>query len=130
MQNKGLRCALRRGRDASTALLHEDANLLKLKYRRQQHLLNFMFDMSQQTANMKPARKVGVNTRQSNKRLMKIRRSKTERFKKCLAYVGPKQWNSLPENLHFITTKPAYKCQVELLVNQRALAEGLGQQDC
>ena len=130
LQNKGLRCALKRKQDSSTAVLHEDANLLKLKFRRQQHVLNFMFDMSQQDASMKPARKVGVSTRQGNKRLMKLRRPKTERFKKCLAYVGPKQWNGLPEKFHFITTKPPYKSQVALLVKQRAVAEGLKQGEC
>ena len=66
LQNKGLRCALNRERDGSTALLHEDAKLLKLKFRRQQHLLNIMFDMSQLEINMKLSRKDGVSTKVAN----------------------------------------------------------------
>ena len=39
-------------------------------------------------------------TRSQNKKLLKTRRPKTERFKKSLAYYGPKKWNALPSDLH------------------------------
>ena len=47
LQNKGLRCALGKGIETSTAELHVEANLLKLKYRREKHLLNFVYDIAQ-----------------------------------------------------------------------------------
>ena len=40
LQNKGLRCALNKGIETSNADLHAEANLLQLKYRREQHDLN------------------------------------------------------------------------------------------
>ena len=46
LQNRGLRCALGRGLETSNSDLHKGADLLKLRYRREQHLLNFMYDMS------------------------------------------------------------------------------------
>ena len=44
LQNKGLRCALGKALETSNLDLHREANLLKLKYRREQHLLNFMYE--------------------------------------------------------------------------------------
>ena len=63
IQNKGLRCALNRDIDTSTDELHSEANLYKSKYRREQHLLNFMFDMSQQAKNVRAKSGTGVTTR-------------------------------------------------------------------
>ena len=53
LQNKGLRCALNKGIETSTDELHKEANLLKLKYRREQHLLNFMYDQAQVSSLLK-----------------------------------------------------------------------------
>ena len=47
LQNKGLHCAFGKGIETSTAELHTEAKLLKLRYRREQHLLNFMYDVAQ-----------------------------------------------------------------------------------
>ena len=46
LQNKGLRCALNKGLEINSTDLHAEANLLKLQYRREQHILNLMFDWS------------------------------------------------------------------------------------
>ena len=43
-QNKGLRCVHNVSIDVGTTELHTGANLLKLKYRKEQHLLNYMYD--------------------------------------------------------------------------------------
>ena len=59
---------------------------------------------------------------------MKIRSPKTERLKKCPAYIGPKLWNRLPENIHHITTKPLFKGQIEALIKQRASVDVHGPQ--
>ena len=100
LQNMCLRCAFNTDIDTNINDLHSDANLLHLKYRREQHLLNFMFDMAQIPSNQKPRSKSTVKTRSSNKLLLKIRRPRTERFKKSLAYLGPKRWNSLAADFH------------------------------
>ena len=52
LQNKGLRCALCKDIDTSTVDLHTEANLLKLHFRREQHILNFVYDSAQVTSNL------------------------------------------------------------------------------
>ena len=52
IQNKGLRCTLNKGRDKYDEL-HKEANLLKLCYRREQHILNFVFCNTQLVSNLR-----------------------------------------------------------------------------
>ena len=40
LQNRGLRCALNKGIDTGSDELHTEANLIKLCFRREHHLLN------------------------------------------------------------------------------------------
>ena len=108
LQNKGLRCALNKGRYASREELHTEADLLQLKYRRDLHMLNYMYDMSQTEGNLRIRRTEGVKTRSDNKKLLKIRKPRTEKYKKSLAYRGPKRWNDLSEDLHFIPTRSQF----------------------
>ena len=114
LKNKGLRCALQWDRYASMAELHKEAYLQNLKYRREVHLLNFMYDMAQNTKNLKKKRVRGVSTRSSKKKLMKIRRPRTEHFKKCMAYKGPKMWNALSEHLQHIENKASFKSKIKI----------------
>ena len=114
IQNKGLRCALGRNIETSTSELHREARLLQLKYRREQHLLNFMYDQAQNTDMLRSRNASAVRTRTSNKKLLKVRRPRTESFRKSLAYVGPKKWNQLQEVFHHTQSKQTYK----MLVNQ------------
>ena len=67
LQNKGLRRALKADKYANSSALHEEAKLMKLKYRREIHLLNFMYDMSLNPKNLKNHRTVGVTTRSGGK---------------------------------------------------------------
>ena len=120
LQNKGLRCALNRGTETSTVDLHEEANLLMLKFRREQHTLNYMYDASLDPAMQKSKRIIGVKTRSQNKRLVKTKRPKTEKFRKSVTYLGPKRWNNLPETFHQIKSKDSYKVQVEKWVNAKS----------
>ena len=113
LQNKGLRCALNRGIETSVAELHRIGKVAKLKQRRNQHLLSYMYDMSQITNNLKKKREGGVQTRSQNKRLVKIRKPSTEKFKKSLAYVGPKKWNDLPEELHHIRSRHSFNSKIQ-----------------
>ena len=66
--------------DTTTEELHEEAGLLRLMHRRDQHMLNFMFDLSQSKCNVLVHRSEGAVTRSSKKRLMKVKRPKTEKI--------------------------------------------------
>ena len=112
LQNKGLRCAINADNDASSNGLHVEAKLLKLKYRREQHLLNYMFDVSQNECNLKVRLEEGVRTRSSKKKLLKIRKPRTEKCKKSLSYMGPKKWNALPENIQLCKSRLEFKKMV------------------
>ena len=67
LQNKGLCCALNKDKDTSNEEMYNEVNLLKLKYRCEQHLLNFMFDMSWFKDNMQKPNVDGVRTRPAKK---------------------------------------------------------------
>ena len=109
LQNKCLRCALNKGMESSSDDLHAEAKLLKLKYRREEHLLNFMYDWAQDARKLKSKRGRGVTTRSCSKPLLKIKKPSTEKFKKSLSYYGPKKWNGLNENLQKATSKGNFK---------------------
>ena len=105
LQNKGLRCALNKGKFTDSDELHVDASLLQLKHRRELHMLNYMYDMAQIKGNLRKCRTEGVRTRSDDKKLVRIRKPRTEKYRKSLAYRGPKKWNNLSEDLHFIKTR-------------------------
>ena len=120
LQNKGLRCALNKGLETSSDDLHREANLLKLKFRREQHVLNFVYDWSLDSARLKTKAKEGVITRSHSKKLLKIRRPITEKYKNCLSYKGAKKWNALPSHVHQIVDKSGYKKEIESWVSNKA----------
>ena len=109
LQNKGLRCALGLGIDTSTEELHAEADLLMLKYRREQHVINFMYDFVCSNSHCMKAPSKGAVTRSHKKKLLKVRKPKTERFKKSLTYNGPTKWNALPLDLHQAEDKWEFK---------------------
>ena len=94
----------------------------RLSHRREQHTLNFIYDNAQTTANHKVISKTAISTRSSRKKLLKIKRPCTEKFKRSLAYVGPLKWNALPEGFHHTLTKAAYKAKVCDWIRDRARA--------
>ena len=51
---------------------------------------------------------MGVQTRSQKKKLMKIKKTHTERFKRTLAYRGPKRWNGLPYQLHYMESRSSF----------------------
>ena len=103
--------------------LHTEAKLLKLKYRREQHLLDFMFDQAQDPVKLQLRPGSAMGTRSSKNKLLKVKRPYTEKFKKSLTYQGPKKWNALPESFHHSQTKAAYKNMVSTLVSCKAIAD-------
>ena len=120
LQNKGLRCALNKDCDMSIIDLHREAKLLKLKYRREQHVLNYMYDVAQDKRNHKAGSNLSVKTRSSNKLTLKIKRPHTEKFKKSFVYKGLKKWNSLSEEFHRAPSKSQYKSMVANLIKEKA----------
>ena len=84
-------------------------NLFKLKFRREQHMLNFMYDVAQDKSNRKLTTKLSVRTRSSKNILLKVKLPRTEKYKKSLAYLGPKKWNDLSEDFHSMPSKASYK---------------------
>ena len=109
LQNKGLRCALGRDRFTSSHELHVEAKLLKLKYRRDEHILNYMYSKSFDSTMLKKPRTVGVCTRSQKKKLFKVRKPNTEKYKKSLAYKGPKKWNALPAEVQLSDNRVLFK---------------------
>ena len=124
IQNKGLRCTLNKGIETSIDELHDQANLLKLKYRREQHLNNFMYDRAQDHTMLKSKSGHSMRTRSSEKKLLRIKCPYTEKFRKCLAYRGPKQWNGLPDTFHHTETKAAFKISASRLIQDKSNKAG------
>ena len=121
LQNRGLRCALSAHDMTSTDELHDEIGLLRLKYRREVHLLNYMFDQSRNEVNLRTVRKTGAVTRSCKKKLLKIKRPRTERFKKSMSYQGPKKWNLLPESLQLTDSRTDFKSRIKEHVALKAL---------
>ena len=118
LQNKGLRCALNKGIETDSADLHKEASLLKLKYRREQHILNFVFDWSLDRRKLKSSTASSIVTRSQVKKLFKVKKPHTEKYKRSLAYRGLKKWNKLPVHFH----KTASKAEFKMLVEKRMVA--------
>ena len=120
LQNKCLRCALNKGIETSSDDLHNEASLLKLKYRREQHLLSYMYDWASDPSALSKRSGLGVATRSTKKKLIKLRKPSTEKFKKSLAYYGPKRWNNLNVDLQLASSKYSYKEMVRKMVQSKA----------
>ena len=121
LQNKGLRCALGKDLEAHIDDLHSEANLWKLKYRREMHLYNLMFDKSKVESNLRNVRREGAVTRASTKKLLKIARPRTEKFKKSLSYRGPKKWNNLPVKVQTLISKKEFKTRIRALIDVKRM---------
>ena len=125
LQNKGLRCALNKDLETGTDELHAMAGLTKLKFRRELHLMNFMFDQAQNQDKLKSSLSYTIRTRSCNKKLMKVKRPYTEKFKKSLAYRGPKLWNALPESIQHAKSKTTFKTCVVKLIQEKSCKQNL-----
>ena len=65
-------------------------------------------------------REGAVRTRSHNKKLIKTRKPSTEKFKKSLAYSGPKMWNALPEHCPHVDTRAKFNRIVRMQANGSA----------
>ena len=69
--------------------------MLRLKYRREQHLLKYMYDWSMDPDRVKKSGGAWDKTRSQAKRLLKIKQLRTDKYKRSLSYTGPSLWNGL-----------------------------------
>ena len=121
LQNKGLRCALNKGiNESSSNELHNEVGLLKLMYRREQHLLNFVYDWSLDVSKLKVRSNGAISTRSSLKKIFKLRKPRTEKLKKSFAYKGKSKWNRLPVEFHHAQAKSSYKLLVHNLIVKKS----------
>ena len=60
---------------------------------------------------------------------MKTKRPRTERFKKSLAYLGPKKWNQLPKGVQHAASKTVFMNLVKNIVRVRSANEKNGQNE-
>ena len=70
-----------------------------------------------------------IKTRSSNNKLLKIKRPLTEKFKKSLAYLGPRKWNKLPEAFQHVEQKSSYKLLLSNMIKDKycnVVTAGLG----
>ena len=112
LQNKALRVIHKVDRCYSSDTVHLDSRLLKLKYRREIHLVNFMFGIREDLKAREPERRYGIRTRSSNKLNFALRRPNTEKYKNCASYQGIKSWNRLPTAIQQEQNKLIFKNKV------------------
>ena len=79
-----------------------------------------MFDMSCIDENVKKINKEGVVTRAQKFKSLKVKKPRSEKFKKSLTYLGPKKWNRLPGALRQIESKLSFKREIAIHVEQKA----------
>ena len=108
LQNRALRIANGVDRDTEIEDLHTQSKLMKLKTRRRQHLLQFIYNRKDDIC-AKRRINYAIRTRASLKNNLLVKKPNTEKFKKCAAYLGPKFWNTLPTHIQASENKFVFK---------------------
>ena len=110
LQNRALKCALRKDRLYGTKDLHSEAKLNTLKWRRKQHLGQLMFQITSDKIfwgwRIKLHR---MTTRNGKKKQIDTKKPVNEKFKKSVTYQGMKLWNSLPLHIQKQPDRIAFK---------------------
>ena len=79
-----------------------------------------MFVWPQDPKRLKPKPLSGPKMRSTRKKLFKLKRPRTEKFRKSFAYTGPKKWNQLPVEFHQLSDKWSYKAQIGTWITRKA----------
>ena len=108
--------------------IYDESNILKLKYRREQHLLQFMYNKRKDPSLIKNMRRSGVTTSSEKKKNFKIRRPNTEKYKRSCSYRGPKGWNSLPYHVQTSDNITMFKQKNLDIIKSRIKEVQLGEQ--
>ena len=112
LQNKALRIANNSDRGCDKDMLHEQSKLLKLKPRRNLHLLQYMYTRRNDPSIKKPKSNYRVQTRASSKNNFWLPKPSTEKYKQCASYMGPKMWNMLPARVQDSANSSIFKAKV------------------
>ena len=91
LQNKALRIVHKVDKFYESDSIHDESNILKLKYRREHPLLQFMYTKRNDPLLIKTKRRSGMVTRSEKKCNFKIRKPNTEKYKRSCSYCGPKK---------------------------------------
>ena len=84
-----------------------------------------MYDVSNEVDRIQPPRTEGVSTRSSNKKMLKVKKPRTEKFKKSFSYVGPKKWNLLPKSIQLTDSRTDFKTQIKAYIELKSKANAL-----
>ena len=79
-----------------------------------------MYDWSCDPCYLKRPSASSMVTRSQSKKLLRVRRPRTEKYKKSLAYHGPKKWNLLPLKMHQTEQKSTFKAMARNWVEKKA----------
>ena len=123
LQNRALRTVFQVDRYHSTELLHDEAKLLRLRYRRETHILQFMYTKSKDTNFCKKSTRrrsrIGVKTRSQKKCNFILGKPSTEKYKRSISYKGPKIWNTLPGTIQKANSGFEFKNKVCKFMNKK-----------
>ena len=94
----------------STTNLHERANIHRLVYRRQQHLIHYTFDMkfNHNKVDIRP-----VPTRAHSAIRLKVTKVKNVRYHRSIEYRACQAWNDLERYLTMVKEKTSFKKQLK-----------------
>lgn len=115
LQNKCLRVRYKANRFTSNFELHQKARILPLKFRRKIAVSRTMFRRITRCPELLaiPTR---LGNRSESSRYFKVSFPNKERYKRCLAYAGPKCWNSLPKYLRNCNQLSKFKTSICLVI--------------
>ena len=109
LQNKALKCALKKDKKYNTKGLHTEAGIDTLKTRRNRHILQHIFQISQTDSFRGWKARASIATRSSKKKLMILKKPRTDKFQRSITYRGPKLWNQLPLKIQNADTSTQFK---------------------
>ena len=120
LQNKSLRCALSEDKYSNVDELHKKANKNKLAQRRNKQTILFMYTQSRKLVKHKKENDTSqVRTRSGGKLNFRLRKPRTEKFRKSISYKGKKLWNSLDKELQHVPDHGAFKHRIKAIFKQK-----------
>ena len=109
LQNKALKCALKKDKKYNTKVLHAEANIDLLRVRRTRHTLQHIFQISQADNFTGWKARASIVTGTNKKKLMTLKKTNTKKFQRSITYRGPKLWNNLPLEIQKADSSTQFK---------------------